>query len=84
MVINQGRKWDAETICHASVGVGFGFGSMMMSKGDRDENAVAKPAGRIWAKKQVHPLDASTGYYPKKRDCPTEIVISMFGFKRQS
>ena len=23
---------------------------MMMSKGDRDENAVAKPAGRIWDK----------------------------------
>ena len=39
---------------------------MMMSKGDRDENAVAKPAGRIWDKKQVQPLDGSTGYYPKR------------------
>ena len=39
---------------------------MMMSKGDRDENAVAKPAGSIWDKKQVQPLDGSTGYYAKK------------------
>ena len=39
----------------------------MMSKGDRDENAVAKPAGRIWDKKQVQLLDGSTGYYTKKR-----------------